>query len=36
MPTKCMVIVLIYDNSSALLEPKIDMKVILDPRMCEI
>ena len=38
MPSKCMVIalILIYDISSALLEPKIAMKVILDPKMCEI
>ena len=37
MPSKCMVIALIhiYDISSALLEPKIDMKVILDPKMSE-
>ena len=36
MPSKCMVISLnlIYDISSALLEPKIAMKVILDPKMC--
>ena len=39
MPSKCMVIalILIYDISSALLELKIAMKVILaDPKMCEI
>ena len=38
MPSKCMIIalILIYDISSALLEPKIAMKVILDPKMCEI
>ena len=38
MPSKCMVIalILIYDISSALLEPTIAMKVILDPKMCEI
>ena len=38
MPSKCMVIalILIYDISSALLEPKIAMKVILDPKICEI
>ena len=37
MPSKCMVIalILIYDIYSALLEP-IAMKVILDPKMCEI
>ena len=35
---ECMVIalILIYVISSALLEPKIAMKVILDPKMCEI
>ena len=34
MPSKCMVIalILIYDISSALLEPKIAMKVTLDPK----
>ena len=38
MPLKCMVIalILIYDIYSALSEPKIVMKVILDPKMCEI
>ena len=38
MPSKCMVIALnlIYDMYSALLETKIAMKVILDPKMCEI
>ena len=38
MPSKCMVIalILIYDIYSALLEPKIAMKVILDRKMCEI
>ena len=38
MPSKCMVIavILIYDISSALLEPKISMKVILDPKICDI
>ena len=38
MPSKSMVIalILIYDISSALLETKIAMKVILDPKMCEI
>ena len=38
MPSKCMAIAItfIYDISSALLEPKIAMKVILDPKMCEI
>ena len=38
MPSKCKAIALIlfYDIYSALLEPKIAMKVILDPTMCEI
>ena len=39
MPSKCMVIALIliyYDIYSALLEPKIAMKVVLDPKMFEI
>ena len=46
MPSKCMVfaLILIYDIPSALLEPKIAMKVIfrpqnvwnLAPKMCEI
>ena len=38
MPLKCMIIalILIYYISSVLLEPKIAMKVILDPKMCEI
>ena len=38
MSSKCMVIalILIYDIYSALLEPEIAMKVILDPKMCEI
>ena len=38
MPSNCMVIAFIpiYDISSALLEPKNPMKVILDPKMCEI
>ena len=37
MPSKSMVIalILIYDISSALLEPKIAMEVILDPKKCE-
>ena len=29
-------LIVIYDISSALLEPKFAMKVILDPKMCEI
>ena len=29
-------LIIIYDYSSALLEPKIAMKVILEPKMCEI
>ena len=29
-------LIIIYDISSALLGPKIAMKVILDPKMCEI
>ena len=28
-------LILIYDISSALLEPNMAMKVILDPKMCE-
>ena len=38
MSLECMVIALIlmYDISSALLGPKIAMKLILDPKMCEI
>ena len=38
MPSKCMVIalILIYDISSALIGPKIAMKVTLDAKMCEI
>ena len=37
MPSKCMVIapIFIYDISSALLEPQVAMKEILDPKMCE-
>ena len=31
-----MPLILIYDISSAFLEPKIAIKVILDPKMCEI
>ena len=38
MPSNCMVIalILIYDISSDFLGPKIAMKVILNPQMCEI
>ena len=38
MLSKCMVIAVIlsYDIFSALLEPKVAMKVILDPKMCEL
>ena len=28
-------IIVIYDTSSAFLEPKIAMKVVLEPNMCE-
>ena len=38
MPSRCMVIalILIYDIYSALLEPKVAMKVILGPQNGEI